>query len=117
MKLKKIMAFILALGIFASSLMFAAGSRKDIDKFLKSYETFVEKAEKTADKNDLASLQKLSIDAVKFSEEVEKLDVGDGWTSSDLEKYTDLTNRYTKAISKMYGGVSTDTSSLYDFDF
>lgn len=113
MKLKKIIASVLMLGILATSLVFAAGSRKDIDKFLQSYETFVEKAEVAADKNDLASLQKLSIDAVRFSEEVEKLDVGSDWTADDLEKYTDLTNRYTKAISKMYGGVSTDASSLY----
>ena len=43
--------------------------------------------------------------------------LGDGWTSSDLKKYTDLTNRYTASISKIYDGVSTDTSSLYNFSY
>ena len=117
MKLKKIITSVMMLGVLATSLLFAAGSKKDIDKFLKSYEEFVVKTEKAAKKNDLVSLQKRSIEAVEFSEKVENLMLGDGWTSSDLKKYTDLTNRYTASISKIYDGVSTDTSSLYNFSY
>lgn len=117
MKLKKIIVSFMMLGILATSLLFAASSKKDIDLFLKSYEEFVVKAEKAAAKNDLVSLQKLSIEAVKFSEKVEKLDVGNGWTAEDLEKYTDLSYRYSAAISKMYSGISTDTSALSNFGF
>lgn len=117
MKLKKVITLIMMSEILATSFLFAASSRKDIDKFFKSYEEFIVKAEKAADKNDFVSLQQLSIEAVKFSEEVEDLDVGEGWTSEDLKKYTELTNRYSAAISKMYGGVSTDTNPLYNFSY
>ncbi|MGN0732099.1 MAG: hypothetical protein ACI4MA_09370 [Treponema sp.] len=47
---------------------------------------------------------KLSMKSVEFTEQADKLDTSGDWTSKDLEKYTDLTMRYSKAMSKMTGG-------------
>ena len=47
---------------------------------------------------------KLQMKSLEFAEKVEKLETSSDWTAKDLEKYTDLTLRYTKAMSKMSGG-------------
>ncbi|MGN0738768.1 MAG: hypothetical protein ACI4LX_01190 [Treponema sp.] len=101
-KFAKLFSAFLAVGIFFSSVAFAAG-RKDIDKFLASYEEFVVEAENAAKKNNLAALMKLQVKSVEFAEKAGKLDTSSDWTSKDLEKYTSLTMRYSKAMSKMSG--------------
>ena len=103
MKFRKLLTTFLIVGIFFSSALFA-GSRKDIDKFLTSYEKFVVEAETAAKKNNLSALMKLQVKSIEFVEEVEKLDTSSDWTSKDLQKYTDLTSRYSAAMSKMAGG-------------
>lgn len=103
MKFRKLFTMFLTIGILFSSALFA-DSRKDIDKFLTSYEKFVVEAETAAKKNNLSALMKLQMQAIKFAEEVEKLDTSSDWTSKDLQKYTDLTLRYSSAMSKMTGG-------------
>ena len=89
------------IGIFFSSAVFA-NNKKDIGKFLTSYEEFVIEAENAAKKNNLTALMKLQMKSLEFAEKVEKLETSSDWTA--MEKYTDLTLRYTKAISKMSGG-------------
>jgi len=90
------------IGIFFSSAVFA-NNKKDIGKILTSYEEFVIEAENAAKKNNLTALMKLQMKSLEFAEKVEKLETSSDWTAKDLEKYTDLTLRYTKAMSKMSG--------------
>lgn len=100
MKFKKIITVMLSMSLFFTSALFA-GSRKDIDKFLKSYEEFVIEDENAAKKNNLTALMNLSMKSVEFTQQADKLDTSGDWTSKDLKKYTDLTMRYSKAMSKM----------------
>ena len=107
-KLKIIFA-LLVCGILSSSAF--AASKNDVATFLKEYETFVVATEKAATKNDLASLSNMSIKAAEFSEKVGKLQAdSSAWTVADLQKYNALAQRYTTAVSKMYG-----TSSSFSF--
>ncbi|MCI5522955.1 MAG: hypothetical protein SO116_08140 [Treponema sp.] len=94
----KFATIFLAVGIFFSAVAFAEG-RKDIDTFLKSYEEFVVEAEKTAAKKDLLSIMQLQTKSVEFADKVGKLNTSGDWTAKDLQKYTELTTRYTKAMS------------------
>lgn len=108
--IKRIICAIFVFGLFAGTASFA-DSRGDIDKFLKSYESFVIEAEKAAKKNDISSIMTLTVKAADFAEKSEKLNTSSSWTASDLKKYNELTLRYTNAMSKM-SGVTSGGSSL-----
>lgn len=114
---KKTVLRIIALTIImlaAVQMVFAASSRKDIDKFLKSYEELVVSVEKAAKKNDISSLSKIMKQALEFSEKAEDIQDTTAWTLADSQKYLDLTNRYTAAYTKLAGnmyGTDTDMSA------
>ena len=103
-KLTAIIALVLML-VAQASLTAESKSRKEIDKFLKSYEKTVVAAEKAAKSNNMSSLLKLQGEAIKLAEELE--DSSD-WTMKDSEKYLELTNRYTEAMMSL----SNSTPSL-----
>ncbi len=97
---KKISA-VAALLVLAAGLLFAAGSRKQIDTFLKDYENFVVKTEKAADKGDLSSLMSLQTESLKLLEKADNLKDTSDWNGKDSEKYLKLTNRYNEAVMKL----------------
>lgn len=115
-KIKSIFVFLLILAGFTTSV-FAAGSRSDIDKFLKSYEEMVVAAEKAAKSNKINDLMKLSLKATELAEQVEKLEESDNWTTADAKKYLDLTTRYTKAASAITSNTMDSLDALSAFGF
>lgn len=106
-KLTAIIALVLML-VAQASLTAESKSRKEIDKFLKSYEKTVVAAEKAAKSNNMSSLLKLQEEALKLTEEVEDFEDSSAWTMKDSEKYLELTNRYTEAMMSL----SNSTPSL-----
>ena len=98
---KSILAMAIIVLLLASAGLTSCSKSKSGKKFLAEYEKLVAKAEKAAKKNDMKSLMDLSVAAADFAEKVEDLSLEDNWTTADAEKYLDLTNRYTAAVSKM----------------
>lgn len=88
--------FTVLLVLFGVSLaVFAdAKSRKQIDSFMKEYETFVVKVEKAADTNKLSDYANLTTEYLKLIEKVDAMENTNDWTISDSQKYLELTNRY-----------------------
>jgi hypothetical protein len=81
--------------------------RTEIDKFLKSYEEVVVSAEKAAKSNKITDLIKVQGNAVKMSEQADKIQSYDEWTTGDSVKYLELSDRYTKAMSAMSNSMNT----------
>ena len=109
--MKKIMTLLVVL-LGVSFVAFAdAKSRKNIDSFMKEYETFVTKAEKAASTNSLSDLASLSAESVKFSEKAQAVQDAKDWTLKDSQKYLELTNRYSAALSKISGTANTITDT------
>lgn len=108
---KKIISVLAILATLTCAL-FAASTRKDIDAFLKEYETFVVKAEKAAASNKISDLMSMSLESVKLAEKYEKIKESKEWTTADSTKYLKLTNRYTKAASKITSDLSDNTDAL-----
>lgn len=111
--------FTVLLVLFGVSLaVFAdAKSRKQIDSFMKEYETFVVKVEKAADTNKLSDYANLTTEYLKLIEKVDAMENTNDWTISDSQKYLELTNRYTIAVNKLSGQTSTnvdDTNAALD---
>ena len=69
---KKIISVLAILATLTCAL-FAASTRKDIDAFLKEYETFVVKAEKAAASNKISDLMSMSLESVKLAEKYDKM--------------------------------------------
>ena len=108
---KKIISVLAILATLTCAL-FAASTRKDIDAFLKQYETFVVKAEKAAASNKISDLMSMSLESVKLTEKYDKIKDSKEWTTADSTKYLKLTNRYTKAASKVTSDLSDNTDAL-----
>ena len=111
--------FTVLLVLFGVSLaVFAdAKSRKQIDSFMKEYETFVVKVEKAADTNKLSDYANFTTEYLKLIEKVDAMENTNDWTISDSQKYLELTNRYTIAVNKLSGQTSTnvdDTNAALD---
>lgn len=97
----KRVAVIAIMFVLATSVVFAAGkSRKQIDSFMKEYEKFVVKVEKM-NPNDTMALMSLNVDAAKLSKKADELQDTSDWNDNDTIKYTELSNRYAKALSKL----------------
>ncbi len=75
-------------------------SRSQINLFMKEYEKFVVKAEKEAEKGDMAALMNLNAEASKFAEKTSGLNDTSDWNMADAQKYQTLTNRYNDALTK-----------------
>jgi hypothetical protein len=94
--------FVFALVIFlvlGQAVAFAAGNRKAVDDYLKSYEAYVVEWEKLAKKSsvsamDLLPLQQKSLD---FANKAQSIQGDEAWTAQDSAKLLALTNRYNKA--------------------
>ncbi len=88
--------------MLTANLVFAQekDSRRQIDFFMKEYEKFVVKAEKAAEKGDMAALMSLNAEAAKFAEKTSGLTDTSDWNMNDAQKYQALTNRYNDALTK-----------------
>ncbi|MCR4735626.1 MAG: hypothetical protein K5829_11540 [Treponema sp.] len=109
---KKIFGLLIVLISLSCAIFAASKQRQDIDKFLKEYEVFVTKTEKAANTGKIVDLADLSIEALKFTEEAEKIEDYDEWSVADATKFLDLSNRYTKAALKL-SEMATDMTSDY----
>lgn len=114
---KKITLIALILGAFTCFAFAQTTHRADIDKFMKTYEELVVQAEKLAKSNSISDLMKLEVKAIELTEQAEKIQEYEEWTIADLQKYTDLTLRYTKAmtvVSNSMNQTSVDTMDALD---
>jgi type II secretory pathway pseudopilin PulG len=100
------LAMILLVG---QSVFAVSKQRTEIDKFLKSYEEVVVAAEKAAKSNKLADLITVQQKALKLTEQADKIQGYDEWTTKDSEKYLGLTNRYTKAATALTNSAGAGT--------
>lgn len=91
--------------------LFAQSSRKQIDQFLADYEKVVVKTEEAAKKSDLNAILTLQTEAAAFAEKSQQFQDASAWTVADSDKYLKLTNRYTEAVSKLYGTTSGSTTT------
>lgn len=54
----------------------------------------------------------MSLESVKLAEKYDKIKDSKEWTTADSTKYLKLTNRYTKAASKITSDLSDNTDAL-----
>ena len=83
-------------------------------EFLDSYETFVVSVEKAADKGNYAGYADFLKSYQKFVEDYSKLDTSN-WTYTEIMRYSDLTNRYTKAAAKLSNSMTSTTPTADDY--
>jgi type II secretory pathway pseudopilin PulG len=100
------LAMILLVG---QSVFAASKQRTEIDKFLKAYEEVAVAAEKAAKSNKLTDLLTVQQKALELTEQAGKIQGYDEWTIKDSEKYLDLTNRYTKAVTALSNSAGAGT--------
>lgn len=117
MNSKKIFVVAIFALVGLSALVAQSKNRKEIDKFMKSYEEVVVQAEKAAKSNKMTDLLKVQAKALKMSDDLEKVQGFDEWTTKDYEKYLDLTNRYTKAMLSLSNSADSMDFGLGAFGF
>jgi hypothetical protein len=90
------LALLLVLGQVA---VFAAGNRKAVDDYLKSYEAYVVEWEKLAKKSSVSAMDLLPLQqkALDFAQKSQAVQSDSTWTVKDSQKLLDLTNRFSKA--------------------
>jgi hypothetical protein len=86
--------------------------RKEINDFLKSYEAVVVAAEKAAKSNKITDLMNVQQKAIEMSEQADEIQGYEEWTAQDSQKYLDLTNRYTTAMSSLSNSANTGSLSF-----
>jgi DNA-binding transcriptional regulator GbsR (MarR family) len=111
--IKGFVGILAVLLVFGQVTAFAASKqRTEINKFLKAYEDVVVAAEKAAKSNKIADLIKVQEKALKLTEQAEKIQNYEEWTTKDSEQYLKLTNRYAEAMTAL-----TNTAAEGGFSF
>ena len=101
--------------ILCAVCAFADGGKKLTAKqFLDSYEEFVVSVEKAAEKGNYAGYADFLKSYNKFVEDYSKLDTSK-WTVNDITRYSQLTNRYTAAATKLSGSMSSTPATADDY--
>ena len=94
---------------------FADSAKKmSAKEFLDSYEKFVVEVEKAAEKGNYAGYADFLKSYNKFVEDYSKLDTSK-WTVNDITRYSQLTNRYTAAATKLSGSMSSTPATTDDY--
>ncbi len=78
-----------------------AGSRKDVDSFLKTYEAFVVEYEKAAESNDMTAMMNAAVKANELAEKQKTLESSQHWTQKDAQKILALAARLSAAMQKL----------------
>jgi hypothetical protein len=112
-QIRLVVGILAVLLVFGQVTVFAQSKdRKEINDFLKSYETVVVAAEKAAKSNKITDLMDVQQKAIKMSEQANKIQGYKEWTVQDSQKYLDLTNRYTIAMSALSNSANTGSLSF-----
>jgi hypothetical protein len=87
------------------SMIFAAGDRKAVDDYLKSYEAHVVEWEKLAKKATVSPLDlvPLQTSALEFAQKSQAVQADASWTLQDSTKLLALTQRYSAAVETVNG--------------
>ncbi len=94
---------------------FADSAKKmSAKEFLDSYEKFVVEVEKAAEKGNYAGYADFLKSYNKFVEDYSKLDTSK-WTVNDITRYSQLTNCYTAAATKLSGSMSSTPATTDDY--
>ena len=109
MKLMKKITFLFAAGILLPCALFA-GSRKDVDSFLKTYEAFVVEYEKAAESNDMTAMMNAAVKANELAEKQKTLESSQHWTQKDAQKILALTARLSAAMQKLNASAGAASS-------
>jgi hypothetical protein len=76
----------------------SGGHRKEIEAFLKSYESFVTKAEKAKSGNDTMAMLSLATQSLDLATKSQKLQEYDDWTTADMTKLAALSAKAAAAL-------------------
>lgn len=108
---------VISLLLIGANLLYAADGRKEIDKFLKSYEEYVVAYEKAAKKSDLTTLTKLQVKNLEMIDKLSKIQNTKAWTTADTLRYNELTLRLSKAMENQQKSSAPAGSGMYNFSF
>lgn len=96
--MKKLFSVLVALLVASSAVMFAKGSRADIDKFIKEYEAFVVKVEKN---QKTITMSEITAESEKIAKTLSSLEDNENITVDDGQKVAQLAERLSAALQKM----------------
>ncbi|MDR1902904.1 MAG: hypothetical protein LBQ88_11560 [Treponema sp.] len=109
MKIWKPLIFTLVLFLVLGQVtIFAAGNRKAVDDYLKSYEAYVVEAETLAKKNTISAMDMMPLQqkALDFTQKAQTVQSDAAWTAPDSAKLLQLTERYNKAMTTITNKIS-----------
>jgi len=87
----------------SSCLIWGCSGDSEVDAYLDSYEEAVEECESMAQKGNLSAsdLEKLNARSAEFAEKASKLQTDSDWSVDQFARYTELTNRFSEALTNM----------------